>query len=46
MEKKETNIEYMINLINKFMKERKETENKRARNIANDLLKDNSLTPE
>ncbi len=46
MEKKEPNIEYMIHLVTKFMKDKKETSNKRARNIAKNLLEDNSLTLE
>lgn len=40
------NIEYMINLISKLMKENKEMCNKRAKKIAKSLLGDNSLTPE
>lgn len=46
MGKEKVNIEYMINLISKLMKEERETYNKRAKKIAKSLLEDNTLTPE
>lgn len=46
MGNRETNVEYMIHTINNFIKENRETYNKRAKRIAEDLLKGNSLKPE
>lgn len=46
MGKEKVNIEYMINLISKLVKEKRETYDKRAKKIAKSLLEDKPLTPE
>ncbi len=46
MGNKETNVEYMIHTIEKFLKENREMHTKRAKKIAEDLLNKSSLSPE
>lgn len=46
MENNKTNVEYMLRKVNSLMKEKRETDNKRAKKIAKGLLADNLLTLE